>query len=74
MQYLLDFNAHEAYLLKCVLSYDGSLLVTTSADKTVKVWSTSSWKIERTLSQHQKWVWDAVFSADSVYLVVSVPS
>lgn len=26
-------------------------------------------QLERSLTQHQKWVWDAVFSADSVYLV-----
>lgn len=66
---LTEFTAHESYLLKCVISPDTFCLATTSADKTVKIWNTSSWKIEKVLSHHQKWVWDCVFSADSVYLI-----
>ena len=45
------------------------MIATTSADKTIKLWNTASWELERTLQQHQRWVWDAVFSADSYYLV-----
>jgi len=63
-----DFQAHTDYLLKCVISPDINVVATTSADKTIKLWSTSG-KLETTLAQHQRWVWDAVFSADSLYLV-----
>jgi G protein beta subunit-like protein len=104
-----EFQAHEQYLLKCVLSPDASTLATTSADKTVHIYlmgnllstanlsssaagaaqqsgtgsmiaaTTTTASITspgnmgafeyKSLSQHQKWVWDAVFSADSYYLV-----
>eukprot|EP00605_Chrysophyceae_sp_TOSAG23-4_P003026 GSChrysophyteH1.ASY1.ANO1.3331.1 assembled CDS len=68
-QPIADFQAHDEYLLKCVVSPDANTLATTSSDKTIKLWSTSTWELKRTLSQHLKWVWDAVFSADSLYLV-----
>ena len=64
-----EFQAHDDYLLKCVISPDANTLATTSADKTIKLWNTVTWELKRTLSQHMKWVWDAVFSADSLYLV-----
>ena len=64
-----DFQAHEDYLLRCVGSPDTQTLATTSADKSIKLWSTGSWQCERTLLGHQRWVWDAAFSADSLYLV-----
>jgi len=63
-----DFQAHNDYLLKCVVSPDVNMVATTSADKTIKLWSAAG-KLEATLAQHQRWVWDAVFSADSLYLV-----
>lgn len=64
-----EFQAHDQYLLKSVISPDVGTLATTSADKTIRLWNTSTWELERTLAQHQRWVWDAVFSADSLYLV-----
>jgi G protein beta subunit-like protein len=69
--------AHEdgsdhAYILKCGISPDAQLLVTTSSDKTAKIWSVNrGWALEKTLAQHQRWVWDACFSADSAYLVTA---
>lgn len=49
-----------------------SLLATCSADTTIKLWQiennyTASFK--KQLTGHQRWVWDAAFSADSAYLV-----
>lgn len=46
-------------------------LATCSADSTVKIWSTANYDytLIRTLQGHQRWVWDAAFSADSAYLV-----
>lgn len=48
-------------------------LATCSADATVKIWSTSRYEfaLEKTLVGHQRWVWDAAFSADSAYLVTA---
>jgi len=37
----LKFTAHKRYALKCRFSPDSTLLVTTSADQTAKVWRTA---------------------------------
>ena len=82
-------------ILKTAISPDAQLLVTTSSDKTAKLWklprkkqdntnngeapeektqedtTNSSFTLQRTLAQHQRWVWDACFSADSAYLVTA---
>ena len=36
---LQKFEAHNDYILKCLISPDLKLLATCSADKTVKIWS-----------------------------------
>jgi len=48
-------------------------LATCSADTSVKIWSTINYEytLEKTLTGHQRWVWDAAFSADSAYLVTA---
>lgn len=70
---LMKFRAHApgAYLLRAKISPDGRHLVTTSSDKTAKLWDTKTGECTETLGQHQRWVWDAVFSADSSYLVTA---
>mmetsp|Transcript_15124 Transcript_15124/g.32831 ORF Transcript_15124/g.32831 Transcript_15124/m.32831 type:complete len:320 (+) Transcript_15124:187-1146(+) len=67
------FRAHPlgAYLLHAKISPDCRHLVTTSSDKTARLFDTTTWQLTQTLSQHKKWVWDAVFSADSSYLVTA---
>ena len=52
-------------------SADPRHLATCSADSTVRIWSTVNYEYtpEKTLTGHQRWVWDAAFSADSAYLV-----
>lgn len=69
LELINEIQAHDDYLLKCVVSPDLNSIATTSADKTIKLWSTVTWELERTLAHHQRWVWDATFSADSLYLV-----
>lgn len=69
LQLVKEFQAHNDYLLKCIISPDVNTIATTSADKTIKLWNTTTWELGKTLTQHQRWVWDAVFSADSLYLV-----
>ena len=68
---LHKLQAHNAYVLKCLLSPDCRLLATTSSDKTVKLWNLDGFKLERTLEGHQRWVWDCVFSVDAAYLVTA---
>jgi hypothetical protein len=47
-----------------------SLLVTTSADQTARVWKTSDFTLLQELKHKaQRWVWDAAFSADSQYIL-----
>ena len=68
---LHKLKAHNAYILKCLLSPDCRMLATTSSDRTVKLWNLDSFTLERTLVGHQRWVWDAVFSVDAAYLVTA---
>lgn len=52
-------------------------LATCSSDCSVKIWTISSkleFKYDKTLSGHQRWVWDAAWSADSAYLVTGTPA
>ncbi|XP_002736782.1 target of rapamycin complex subunit lst8-like [Saccoglossus kowalevskii] len=64
--------AHEKYGLKCKFSPDSTLLATTSADQTVKIWRTADFSLKTTLSDKtQRWVWDCSFSGDSQYLVTA---
>ncbi|GAB1517205.1 TOR complex subunit lst8 [Rhizoctonia solani] len=71
-QAITKFQAHNKYLTRCLLSPDVKYLATCSADTTVKIWLVGSnyeFKLDKTLHGHQRWVWDAAFSADSAYLV-----
>ena len=65
---LRKFRAHYhgAYLLKAKISPDGRHLVTSSSSSEM-----APPKVSKLLEQHQRWVWDAVFSADSGYLVTA---
>uniref|UniRef100_A0A6A7G6M2 Target of rapamycin complex subunit lst8 n=1 Tax=Hirondellea gigas TaxID=1518452 RepID=A0A6A7G6M2_9CRUS len=63
-------DAHSTYCLKCVLSPDCKYLATTSADKTIKLWSVQDgFSLYKTLEGHTRWVWDVAWSADSAYVV-----
>ena len=63
-------KAHSAYILKCKISLDGRMLATASSDHTVKLWDPSDLtKAPKVLANHQRWVWDCAFSADSSYMV-----
>eukprot|EP01095_Lingulamoeba_sp_RSL-Kostka_P007398 TRINITY_DN2356_c0_g1_i1.p1 TRINITY_DN2356_c0_g1~~TRINITY_DN2356_c0_g1_i1.p1 ORF type:complete len:319 (+),score=99.59 TRINITY_DN2356_c0_g1_i1:64-1020(+) len=81
---LQTIDAHKNYLLKALFSPNSKLLATSSADKTVKIWSFDNSNSSnnnnnespqlvhyKTLTGHVKWVWDCVFSSDSAYLVTA---
>ncbi|KAL3817547.1 hypothetical protein ACHAXA_003720 [Cyclostephanos tholiformis] len=70
---IAKFRAHAlgSYLLRARISPDCRSLVTTSSDGTARIFDTTTWQLRQTLNKHRKWVWDAVFSADSSYLVTA---
>jgi G protein beta subunit-like protein len=57
-----------------VFFYFGSLLATTSADGTAKIWRTSDFACQYELKHDrlQNWVWDCAFTSDSLFLVTGV--
>lgn len=67
---ITSFEAHNDYLLRAAISPDMCTVATSSADNTIRIWDpTNNWSLVRTLKQHQRWVWDVTFSADSSFLV-----
>jgi len=69
-----QFQAHNKYLTRVLLSPDFKFLATCSADTTVKIWAIKpgyEFVQDKVLQGHQRWVWDAAFSADSAYLVTA---
>lgn len=76
-RHLCSIEAHQTYAIKCIFSPDSTLLLTTAADATAKLWRLHHHgdqlevELAQTLSGHAKWVWDAAFSADSVYIVTA---
>ncbi|KAL5018363.1 hypothetical protein ScPMuIL_004085 [Solemya velum] len=66
------FAAHQKYALKCLFSPDSTLLATTSADMSVKIWRTADLSLMSELKENtQRWVWDCAFSGDSQYLITA---
>jgi G protein beta subunit-like protein len=62
-------KVHSRYVLKCAFSPDSSLLATTSADSTIKIWTTADFSLRNVLKRTQeKWVWDCTFAQDSQHL------
>eukprot|EP00245_Coleochaete_scutata_P006035 TRINITY_DN20147_c0_g1_i1.p1 TRINITY_DN20147_c0_g1~~TRINITY_DN20147_c0_g1_i1.p1 ORF type:complete len:330 (+),score=45.78 TRINITY_DN20147_c0_g1_i1:270-1259(+) len=69
-------QAHKKYILKTLFSPEyaddpNRWLATCSADGTVNIWNPETFKLEKTLAGHQRWVWDCVFSVDGAYLVTA---
>ncbi|KAG9134981.1 hypothetical protein Leryth_001260 [Lithospermum erythrorhizon] len=72
---LHKLQAHDGYILKCLLSPELSepqrYLATASSDHTVKIWNVDGFTLEKTLTGHERWVWDCVFSVDGAYLITA---
>lgn len=74
----VSFQAHRRYGLKCVFSPNSTLLATSSADGTAKVWLTVDFSlltegkdikpVTECKDLKPKWVWDLAFTSDSEYL------
>jgi len=76
MQLLGRVQAHNTYATRCALSADASLLATSSADKTVKIWSVDTTSeylltLDKALIGHKMWVWDCAFTIDSAYMATT---
>jgi len=66
------FCAHKRYVLCCKFSPDGAILATSSADHSVRLWSTDDFtKVQDLTCESQRWVWDLGWSTDSQYLVTA---
>ena len=68
---LITKQCHVTRGLKTAFSPDCSQIVTTSADKTAVLWKFEETDITKEhilFTPEQKWVWDACFSADSLFL------
>ncbi|XP_064477968.1 target of rapamycin complex subunit lst8-like [Ornithodoros turicata] len=77
----IKFLAHKRYGLKCRLSPDAGLLVTSSADMTACVWRMADLSgagtgedvtpTVRLGDPNQRWVWDLAFSYDAHFLITA---
>jgi len=62
-------EAHAAKIQGLVFSPDGTLLASSSEDKTIKFWNTRDWKREKTLIGHLNGVYEIAFSPDGKLLL-----
>jgi WD40 repeat protein len=64
-----NLNGHSSYVNTLAISPDGQILVSGSADKTIKIWNLSTGKELRTLTGHSNPVNSIVISPDGQTLV-----
>lgn len=67
------FEAHKDVILRCAISPDQRLFITTSADSTSKLWDFDNYQLKFTLTEptQEKWIWDAAFTRDSQFVVTA---
>ena len=62
-------DGHATRINSCAWSPDGTLIVSASDDRTVKVWEAASGKLLNTLSGHEGWVRSCAWSPDGTLIV-----
>nr|KAJ0214614.1 hypothetical protein LSAT_V11C400179880 [Lactuca sativa] len=68
-------QAQDGYILNCLLSPEfcepQRYLAIASSDSKVKIWNVDGFTLKKTLVEHQRWVWNWVFSVDGAYLITA---
>lgn len=59
---------HSGFVFSVAFSPDGERIVSSSSDKTVKLWDTASGETINTLKAHTGYVWSVTFSPDGQYI------
>lgn len=63
---------HKSAITKLIFNKDGDQLISSSLDKTAKIWNIANIKEERIpLVSHRKWIWDVAYNyqEDQIYTV-----
>ncbi|GIH29729.1 hypothetical protein Aph01nite_80390 [Acrocarpospora phusangensis] len=64
-------DSHTGPVTSCAFSPDGTLLATTSDDRTVRLWRVADGSVQAVLSGHTGGVWDCAFSPDGTLLATA---
>ncbi|MBA2748214.1 MAG: WD40 repeat domain-containing protein, partial [Tatlockia sp.] len=63
-KYLKALSGHSNRIFAVAFSPDGSILASSSGDRTIKLWDTETWRCFNTFKEHSSWVWSLAFSPD----------
>ncbi|KAF8800342.1 hypothetical protein BYT27DRAFT_7148666, partial [Phlegmacium glaucopus] len=64
-----ELKGHSNFVISAVFSPDGMHIVSTSSDKTARIWNTATGECEAELKGHSNFVISAVFSPDGISIV-----
>ncbi|MEL6815597.1 MAG: WD40 repeat domain-containing protein, partial [Cyanobacteria bacterium J06598_3] len=67
--HISTFQGHENWVCSVAFSADGKQLVSSSADRTIRVWTVETGECLKTLEGHGNWVMSVVFSPDGKQLI-----